>query len=38
MVRLDHMIDAERKFHEELKCPTFDTEPWVREISRRTIL
>lgn len=29
MVRLDHMIDAERKFHEELKCPTFDTEPWA---------
>ncbi len=29
MVRLDDMIDAERQYHEELKCPTFDTEPWV---------
>jgi D-proline reductase (dithiol) PrdB len=29
MARLDHMVEAERKYLEELKCPTFDTEPWI---------
>lgn len=29
MARLDHMTEAERKHHEELPCPTFETHPWV---------
>lgn len=29
MVRLDKLSEAERKFHEEVKCPTFETRPWV---------
>ena len=29
MVRLEQLTEPERKFHEELKLPTFDTHPWV---------
>jgi len=29
MVRLDQLSEAERKYHEELSCPTFETQPWV---------
>ena len=29
MVRLDEMSEAERKFHEGVSCPTFETQPWV---------
>ncbi|OGP52114.1 MAG: selenoprotein B glycine/betaine/sarcosine/D-proline reductase [Deltaproteobacteria bacterium RBG_13_43_22] len=29
MARLDRMSPPERKYIEELKCPTFDTNPWV---------
>ena len=29
MVRLDQLSEAERKYHEELSCPTFEARPWV---------
>ena len=29
MVRLDQLSEAEIKYHEELSCPTFETQPWV---------
>lgn len=29
MVRLNQLSEAERKYHEELSCPTFETQPWV---------
>lgn len=29
MVRLDKLSEAERKFHEELPCPAFESQPWV---------
>lgn len=29
MVRLDQLSEAERKYHEELICPTFEIQPWV---------
>ncbi|MFC1847761.1 glycine/sarcosine/betaine reductase selenoprotein B family protein [Chloroflexota bacterium] len=29
MVRLEQMDEADRKLHEELNCPTFETRPWV---------
>lgn len=30
MVRLDRLSEAERKHLEELNCPTFETQPWVK--------
>jgi D-proline reductase (dithiol) PrdB len=30
MARLELMTDQERKHLEDLKCPTFDTNPWVK--------
>ena len=29
MVRLEQMTEVDRKYHRELQCPTFDTQPWV---------
>ena len=29
MARLEQLTDVERKHLEELKCPTFETQPWV---------
>ncbi len=29
MARLDRMSEEERKHHEQVACPTFDTQPWV---------
>lgn len=29
MVRLEELSEAERKFHEGVNCPTFETQPWV---------
>jgi D-proline reductase (dithiol) PrdB len=29
MVRLEQLSEAERKFHEGVSCPTFETQPWV---------
>lgn len=29
MARLDQMTEAERKHHEDLPCPAFETHPWV---------
>jgi D-proline reductase (dithiol) PrdB len=29
MVRLNELSEAERKFHEGVSCPTFETQPWV---------
>jgi D-proline reductase (dithiol) PrdB len=39
MVRLEQLTDAERKHHEEMDCPTFDTQPWVEgpPLSRRRV-
>ncbi len=39
MVRLEQLSDAERRHHEELDCPTFDTQPWVEgpPLSRRRV-
>lgn len=39
MVRLDRMTEGERKHHEELECPTFETQPWVKgpPLSKRRV-
>ncbi len=39
MVRLDQMMEAERRLHEELECPTFETQPWVEgsPLSKRRV-
>ena len=29
MVRLDQLSEAERKHYEQLRCPTFESPPWV---------
>ena len=29
MVRLEQLSEAERKFHEGVDCPAFETQPWV---------
>ncbi len=29
MVRLEQLSEGERKFHEGMSCPTFETQPWV---------
>ncbi len=29
MVRFDELSEAERKFQEGVKCPSFETQPWV---------
>ncbi len=29
MVRLNDLSEAERRFHEGVSCPTFETQPWV---------
>ncbi|MEE8374307.1 MAG: glycine/sarcosine/betaine reductase selenoprotein B family protein [Dehalococcoidia bacterium] len=39
MARLEQMSAAERKLHEELQCPVFQTHPWVEgpPLSRRRV-
>ena len=39
MVRLEQLPDAERKHHEEMDCPTFETQPWIEgpPLSRRRV-
>ncbi len=39
MVRLDQMTEAERKLYEQVKCPTFETQPWAEgpPLSKRRV-
>ena len=39
MVRRENMSEADRKYHEELECPKFETRPWVEgpPLSRRRV-
>ncbi len=39
MVRLEQLTDEERKHHEEMDCPAFETQPWAEgpPLSRRRV-